>query len=126
MERTDFLNKQANGGMKGFLMLHGTLLLYAVVSIFAKYAGIHMAQSDWWRTLLFLGFEGLTLVVYSVLWQFVLRRMPLSFAYSNKGVCTLWTALSGVILFGETITWGKALGIAVVLIGVFLVVTDHE
>ena len=44
----------------------------------------------------------------------------------NKGICTLWTALLGILLFGETITWGKALGIVVVLIGVLLVVTDHE
>ena len=61
-----------------------------------------------------------------MLWQQVLKRMPLSFAYSNKGVCTLWTALFGVLLFGESITLGKAAGILVVLIGVLLVVTDHE
>ena len=68
----------------------------------------------------------LALAVYSVLWQQVLKRMPLSFAYSNKGVCTLWTALMGLILFGETLTIGKAVGILVVLAGVWLVVTDHE
>ncbi len=108
------------------LMLHGTLLLYSVISIFAKLAGLYMAETDWFRTLLFLGLEGFTLVVYSVLWQQVLKRMALSFAYSNKGICTLWTALFGLIFFGETLTWGKALGILVVLIGVLLVVTDHE
>ena len=68
----------------------------------------------------------LALVIYSVLWQQVLKRMPLNFAYSNKGVCTLWTAVFGLVFFGESLTWGKALGILVVLIGVLLVVTDHE
>ena len=52
--------------------------------------------------------------------------MDLTFAYANKGICTLWTALSGLILFGEQLTLGKAVGICVVLIGVLLVVTDHE
>lgn len=108
------------------LMLHGTLLLYAVISVFAKLAGLRMADAAWLPTLFFLGLEGLTLVVYSVLWQQVLKRMPLSFAYANKGVCTLWTAIFGLVFFGESLTWGKALGIVVVLIGVLLVVTDHE
>ena len=108
------------------LMLHDTLLIYAVVSVFAKMAGVYMAQSHTWLTLVFLGLEVFTLGVYSILWQFVLRRMELNFAYSNKGVCTLWTALFGLLLFGEQLTLGKAVGICVVLIGVLLVVTDHE
>ena len=120
------LDLSASGGAKGFALLHGTLLLYSVVSVFAKLAGIRMAEANWTLTLVFLALEAFTLLVYSVLWQQALKRMPLSFAYSNKGVCTLWTALFGVLLFGETITPGKAVGILVVLIGVLLVVTDHE
>ena len=112
--------------VKNMLMLHGTLLMYAIVSVFAKLAGIQMGAGNWTPTLVFLGLEVLALLVYSVLWQQVLKRMPLNFAYSNKGVCTLWTALFGLAFFGETLTWGKALGIVVVLIGVLLVVTDHE
>ena len=75
---------------------------------------------------LFLGLELLMLLIYSVLWQQTLKRMPLSFAYSNKAVCTLWTCLFGLCFFGESLTWGKAIGILVVLVGVWLVVTDHD
>lgn len=107
-------------------MLHGTLFLYAVVSVFGKLAGLYMAGEQWLPTLGFLGLEVLALLVYSILWQQVLKRMPLGFAYANKGVCTLWTALFGLVLFGESLTWGKAVGIVVVLIGVWLVVSDHE
>ena len=109
-----------------FLLLHGTLLLYAVVSVFGKLAGNSMAIHDLQPTLLFMGLEFLALAVYAVLWQQTLRRMPLSFAYSNKAVCTLWSCLFGLLLFGETLTWGKAIGLAVVLAGVWLVVSDHE
>lgn len=123
MKRPDL---SASGGLKGFALLHGTLLLYSVVSVFAKLAGVRMAEASWTLTLVFLALEAFTLLLYSVLWQQVLKRMPLNFAYSNKGVCTLWTALYGVLLFGESITLGKAVGILVVLIGVLLVVTDHE
>lgn len=111
---------------RSLMGLHGTLLLYAVVSVFAKLAGMSMADGETARTLVFLGLEALTLLLYSLLWQQVLRRMPLNFAYANKGICTLWTALFGICLFGETLTWGKAVGIVVVLAGVALVVTDHE
>lgn len=112
--------------LKSMALLHGTLLVYSVASVFAKLAGLQMGAGSWLPTLIFLGLEVFALMVYSVLWQLVLKRMPLSFAYTNKGICTLWTALFGLALFGETLTWGKAVGILVVLIGVLLVVTDHE
>ena len=105
------------------LLLHLTLLLYSVVSVFAKLAGLRMAGGEALPTLVFLALEAFTLLVYSILWQQTLKRMPLSFAYANKGV---WTALFGLLFFGESLTWGKALGIAVVLAGVLLVVTDHD
>ena len=112
--------------LKSMSMLHGTLLIYSLTSVFAKLAGLQMGAGSWLPTLMFLGLEVFALMVYSVLWQVVLKRMPLSFAYTNKGICTLWTAIFGLLLFGESLTWGKALGILVVLIGVLLVVTDHE
>ncbi len=111
---------------QSFVLLHITLFLYAVVSIFAKYAGLSMATQEQTQAFMWLGLEFLTLVVYTLLWQQTLKRMPLNFAYSNKAVCTLWTCAFGLIFFGETLTLGKAIGILVVLIGVFLVVTDHE
>ena len=108
---------------RSMLLLHGTLLIYAVVSVFAKLAGLRLAAQDAGMTLAFLA---AALLAYSLLWQQVLRRMPLNFAYSNKGVCTLWTALFGLAFFGEQMTFGKAAGLAAVLAGVALVVTDHE
>ncbi|MEG1570552.1 MAG: SMR family transporter [Clostridia bacterium] len=120
----DALKTRVSG--RDLLLLHGTLFLYAVVSIFAKLAGLRMAAAEQAATLCFLGLEFLTLLIYSVLWQQTLKRMPLHFAYSNKGICTLWTLLFGLIFFGERLTLGKAIGIVVVLIGVLLVVTEHD
>jgi len=112
--------------LKDFLLLHITLLLYAVVSVLGKYAGVNLAIKETTLALVFMTLEFLALGVYAILWQQTLRRMPLSFAYSNKGVCTLWACLFGLIFFGESLTWGKAIGIVVVLLGVWLVVSDHE
>lgn len=112
--------------LNAFLLLHGTLLLYAVVSLLGKYAGVNLAAQQTVPALIFLGLEFAALVVYAALWQQTLKRMPLSFAYSNKAVCTLWSCLFGLVFFGETLTWGKAAGIAIVLVGVWLVVSDHD
>lgn len=112
--------------LNAFLLLHGTLLLYAVVSLFGKYAGVNLAAQQTVPALTFLGLEFAALVVYAALWQQTLKRMPLSFAYSNKAVCTLWSCLFGLVFFGETLTWGKAIGILIVLVGVWLVVSDHD
>ena len=112
--------------LKDMLLLHATLLLYAVVSVLGKIAGLHLALKETTAALLFLGLEFGTLAVYAVLWQQTLKRMPLSFAYSNKAVCTLWSCLFGLLFFGESLTLGKALGIVVVLAGVWLVVSEHE
>lgn len=111
---------------KALLLLHGTLLLYAGVSVFAKLAGVSMSAGSASQALWMLGAEFLLLAAYSVLWQQVLKRMPLSYAYSSKGICTLWTCLFGMLFFGESLTWGKAVGILVVLAGVWLVATDDE
>ena len=111
---------------KDFLLLHITLLLYAVVSVLGKYAGVNLAIRETTLGIVFMALEFLALGVYAVLWQQTLKRMPLSFAYSNKGVCTLWSCLFGLLFFGESLTWGKAIGILVVLVGVWLVVSDHE
>lgn len=111
---------------KKLLLLHGTLLLYSLSSVLAKVAGVRMAGEDFSGTLIFLSLEFFALALYSLLWQQVLKRMPLNVAYSSKGVCTLWTCLFGILLFQEPLTIGKALGMLLVLGGVYLVVSDHE
>lgn len=55
------------------LLLHGTLLIYAVVSVFAKLAGLRLAAQDAGMTLAFLAAEAAALLAYSLLWQLVLR-----------------------------------------------------
>lgn len=120
-------NTPAAGSRKtALLLLLATLLLYSVTSVFAKLSGNALAAGNTAASLVFLGLEFLALVVYSLLWQLVLKRLPLNVAYAAKGVCTLFTCLFGILLFQEALTFGKALGILIVLGGVYLVVTDHE
>ncbi len=111
---------------RAFLLLHATLLIYSMASICAKLSSNQLNLENNTGALLFLALEFLALAAYSLLWQLVLRRMPLNVAYSSKALSTLWTWLLCFILLHESITPGKAVGIVLVLAGVYLVVTDHE
>ena len=113
-------------GWRAMALLHATLLLYAVSALFANFSGKAFARGELELTVWYLAADFVCLAVYALLWQQTLKRMPLTFAYANKAVCTLWTFLFGVLFFGEKVTLGKGIGIAVVLAGVCLVVTDRE
>jgi len=111
---------------RALLLLHATLLIYSMASIFAKLSSNQLNLENDTGALVFLALEFVALAVYSLLWQVVLKRMPLNVAYSSKALSTLWTWLLCFILLHESITLGKAIGIVLVLAGVYLVVTDHE
>ncbi len=74
---------------------------------------------------LFLG-SGFILFAYALMWQQVLKRLPLTVAFSNKAVGMVWSMLWGFLFFGETISLQMIIGAAIVLVGVLLVVKSNE
>ncbi len=105
-----------------FLMLHGILLLYSVAGILSKTA----SGFDFISLPFFISYGGvlLILLVYAVIWQWVLKSLPLSVAYANKGITIVWGMIWGHLLFNETISITMLIGAAIVFAGVVLVVTD--
>lgn len=108
---------------QSYLLLHLTLLLYAVGSVFAKYAGL---SNDFWKTILFLALEFAMLGAYALLWQLILKNTPLTTAYANRAICVVWSYLFGFLLFGETLTLGKGIGIILVIVGILVLVTTDD
>lgn len=116
-----------------FILLHVSLFLYAAVGIFQKISAQHLTvyRSEYTFTdsnlvlaIVYFGFTVEIIAIYAVLWQLALKKLPLNIAYANKGICTVWTAMFGILLFQEPITPGQCIGFLFVIIGVFLVVTD--
>ena len=107
-----------------FLLLHLLLLVYSLGGICSKLA----AQSEFLSPRFFLlyGAVLLDLAVYALVWQQMLKRLPLVTAYANKAVTVLWGLLWGLLFFGEGITAQKLLGAAVIVCGVVLVVKADE
>ena len=72
---------------------------------------------------------GLLLVimaVYAVLWQQILKKLPLNVAYANKAVTVIWGLIWGMIIFKEQITLNNILGAALIILGIYVVVKADE
>lgn len=101
-----------------YAFLHLCFLIYACSWICSKTA----AGLPWASLPFFTAYGGmlLLLALYAVGWQFVLTRLPLSAAYSNKAVTILWGILLGHYLFGEPVSWQILAGAACIVAGIIL------
>lgn len=110
--------------VKDYLLLHLLLLFYSAGGICSKLAGREAFLSA--RFVLLYGGLLVITLVFAVGWQQIIKRMPLTTAYSNKAVSLLWSTLWGVLLFQERLTLRMVIGALVVLCGVVLVVRADE
>lgn len=100
------------------LLLHILLLFYSLSDVMSKLA----AGFDF----LSLGFVvcyGALLVIlagYAIGWQQVIKRMPLTTAYANRGITVVWGIFWGALFFSEAITPGKIAGAVMVVAGIVL------
>ena len=117
-------NNKKKFDFKTFAVLHFILLLYSFVGVFMKLA----FQNDFlsFKFILFAGLAVLFLGIYAIIWQQVLKKMPLTVAFTNKAICIVWGMLWGALFLGDQITWYKILGSLIVFPGVVLVVSSNE
>lgn len=109
--------------VRSYLLLYIAFLVFSASSVMSKLAAGHALLSPYF--LLFYGLSLLALLAYALLWQIVLKRLPLTVAYANRSIVTLLSMFWGIVLFHETLTWKMALGAAVILLGVRMVVSEH-
>lgn len=109
---------------KSFLLLHIILLIYSMGAILSKLASKQTFLSV--KFILLYGAVLFILFFYAIMWQQVLKRLPLVTAYANKSVTVIWGLIWGLIFFHETITISKLLGVAIIIVGVYFVVSGEE
>ena len=105
------------------LLLQAVVLVYTTSGIFAKLASAESFLS--FGFIFFYGAEIAVLGIYAILWQQMIKRVDLSFAYANRAIAIAWSMLWAAIIFKETITLQNLIGVGVVLVGTMLVNTDH-
>ena len=104
--------------VKNLLLLHGLFLLYSLCGVLSKYAAKSPLFS--FNFILCYGLEILILFIYAIGWQQILKRLPLTTAFSNKGITVLWSLIWGIFIFGETISSKKIAGATLVITGIII------
>ena len=110
--------------VKSYILLNLLFLLYSCVSVFSKIAADKVFFSLEWC--LFYGIALFLMGVYALLWQQMLKKIPLNIAYANKSVTLIWAMIWGVVIFKEAISFMNIIGAVVVLTGVIFMVTAEE
>jgi len=109
---------------KVVLCLHLLLFVYSLESVCSKMAAKQEMFS--FKFFLFYGLVLFLLFFYALAWQRILKYMPLTVAYANKGITIIWGMVWGALLFQEAITLKTVIGGVIILIGIYLVVTNNE
>lgn len=103
---------------KYFLLLHTLLIIYSIGGIFSKKAALESflgAEFSLYYLLLLL-----SLVIYALGWQQIIKVLPLSTAFANKAITVVWGLVWGKLIFDENITVGKLIGIGFIVAGIVL------
>lgn len=124
MKNCEKIDKIKRLDFRLILALHISLLFSSLSGVCSK-----LAANEKFFSLPFFFYYGLVLLImfgYAIVWQQILKRMPLTVAYANKPVSLIWGMVWGAIIFNERITWRMILGAAVIFLGIYLVVTEDE
>lgn len=103
---------------RSLLALHLLFVLYSLTDLCGKAA----ASFDLHDPRFYLLYAALLVVLglYALGWQQVIKRLPLTTAFSNRAVTVFWGLVWGVIFFHEELSVLKVVGALVVIVGVVL------
>jgi len=102
-----------------YALMLTNFIIYSFCLVLASWAG-HFeitSISALWRY--FVSF--FLLGVYAIVWQQILKRVPLTVAYAARAVTVLLGMLWGAFFFAETINLQMTIGAALIISGVVLV-----
>ena len=109
--------------IKEYVLLHALMLLYSFCALFSKFASGHRFFST--RFILNYSILLFFLLIYTFFWQKILKVIPLSLAYANKAVITIWGVVWGYLFFGEQISALNIIGALIIITGIYLVVAEN-
>lgn len=115
-------NKISN--VKYYIFLHILLMIYSLSGVCSKMASHHKFLSIEFG--FFYGLIILNLMLYAIVWQQIIKHLPLTTAFCNKAVNIVWGILWGFLFFGEKVSWNMIVGAVTVMIGVIIVVMSDE
>jgi len=105
-----------------YILLHLVLIIYSFVGIFSKIASSQEIFSvKFW---FLYGAILIILFLYAILWQKILKSVPLTIAFANKAIIVIWGIIWGHLFFNESISINNIAGGALIILGIVLVVNS--
>ncbi len=108
---------------KYVIVLHLLLLVYSFSGVLSK-----MASEQQFLSLKFIIYYSgviFILCVYAFAWQFILKELPLSIAFSNKAITVIWGIIWGMVFFGEKLRLTLIIGGCMIIVGIILMVNNN-
>lgn len=107
-----------------FFLMHFGFMMYAFYSVLGKIA----TKAEFLSLRFFLLYAAVFLIIFffAVLWQQVLKVIPLSVASSNKSMTIVWGIFFGRIFFGEPIKPNMIIGAIIIFVGILILNGDKH
>ena len=107
---------------KWFIILQLSILLDALSGVASKlarnYADNRLAY------VFFIGMVFVLMGLFAVIWQQILKHTTLTFATTFRPFRAVYTLLLSALIFSERITWRNALGVAIIMAGIWIGAKD--
>lgn len=110
--------------IKALIVLHLMLMIYSLSGVCSKLAAQTSFISK--KFLLYYSIVIILLGMYALVWQQVIKRMPLTMAFANKAITIVWGIIWGRVFFQEIISLGKIVGAVLVVLGIVIFSTMEE
>lgn len=104
--------------------MHIGFLVYSCYSLVGKFSSSAPVFSP--RFFALYALVVFILFIYALIWQQVLKHIPLSTAIANKSVTIIWGIVFGLVFFGEPVSARKIIGAAVILAGLTLLSLEEK
>lgn len=98
-------------------------LFFSTSSVFMKFAS---TQNNLFYSLIYYGLSMLTLAIFALLWQKLLKKYDLSKVYIFKATTIIWGMVFGFLIFKESISVNMIIGSVITIIGIYIIIRGKE
>ena len=102
---------------KNIILIILTIFLQSFSFLCIKYSTL---RHDFFM-FIFMGFALLFILMRAVIWQSIMQRLPLSVVYPFTSLVQILILVYAIFLFVEIVTINNALGVMLMIVGVFLI-----
>lgn len=117
----DFFTRKSSN-LFSFLFMHIAFLVYCLYPLLGKFATRYELLSFPFIALYCVVFG--VLFVYAILWQQVLKKIPLTTAIANKSITIVWGMIFGLLIFREQVSLKMIIGATLILSGIMILSTE--